>query len=102
MEKFITIDELRDIVSELADNFMENKRYDVTISLSHCTSSDELTVSVQDKETSYKAIFIQSYRIIERPKDAIDISRIVDRAIKQHEANDAINIKDDLVPNTSC
>ena len=99
MKKFITNEELRDIVSELADNFMENKRYDVTISLSHCTSSDELTVSVQDKETSYKAIFIQSYRIIERPKDAIDISRIIKMAIKQHEANDANANKDDSVSN---
>lgn len=102
MENFITIDELRDIVSELADNFMENKRYDVTISLSHCTSSDELIVSVIDRGSFQKAVSIESYQIIERPKDAIDISRIIKMAIKQHEADDAINIKDDLVPNTSC
>lgn len=86
MEKFITFDELRDIVSELADNFMENKRYDVTISLSHCTSSDELTVSVKDREAFHKAVSIESYQIIERPKDAIDISRIIKMAIKQYEA----------------
>lgn len=86
MEKFITTDELRDIVAELADIFMENKRYDVIITLSHYTSSDNLLVAVKDREKAYKTISSQSYQIIERPKDTIDISRIIMLAIKQHEA----------------
>lgn len=86
MEKFITNEELRDIVSELADNFMENKRYDVTISLAHFVTNDALQISVFDIEKSYKIVADESYSIIERPKDAIDISRIIKMAIKQYEA----------------
>lgn len=86
MEKFITIDELRDIVSELADNFMESKRYNVNISLDHLSFSDDLIIYVADRESSHKIIYRQSFKIIEKPKDAIDVSRIVKMAIKQHEA----------------
>lgn len=99
MEKFIINEELRDIVSELADNFMESKRYNVNISLDHFSSSDDLTIYVADRESSDKTIYRQSFKIIEKPKDAIDISRIVKMAIKQYEANDANANKDDSVSN---
>lgn len=86
MKKYITTEELRDIVSELAGNFMENERYDITITLSHFTSRDDLTVSVQDKESAYETISNESYTIIGVPCDSIDISRNIKEAIKQHEA----------------
>lgn len=89
MKKYITNEELRDIVSELAGNFMKNERYDITITLSHFTSRDDLTFSVQDKESAYEIISNESYTIIGAPCDAIDISRNIKEAIKQHEAEKA-------------
>lgn len=86
MKKFITNEELRDIVSELADKFMENSRYDVTISLSHYTSSDDLTVQVQDRDSSYNVVSSESYKIIEKLSDSFDIIRSIETAIEKHEA----------------
>ena len=86
MIKFITSEELRDIVYELADKFMENRRYDVTISLSHYTSSDDLTFQVQDRNSSYKVVSSESYKIIEKPSDSFDIIRSIETAIEKHEA----------------
>lgn len=85
MKKFITNEELRDIVSELADKFVENSRYDVTISLSHYTSSDELKIQVQDCESSYKVVGTESYQIIEKPSDSFDVVRDIETAIEKHE-----------------
>lgn len=85
MKKFITNEELRDIVSELADKFMENSRYDVTISLSHYTSSDELRIQVHDCESSYKVVGTESYRIIEKLSDSFDVVRDIETAIEKHE-----------------
>jgi hypothetical protein len=86
MKKYVTKEELRDIVSELADIFMENGRYDVNISLAHFSSSDDLTISVMDREQAYSVVSQESYTVIERPSDCIDISRCVKEDIKRHES----------------
>lgn len=85
MEKFITNEELRDIVSELACKVMENSRYDVTISLSHYTSSDELKIQVQDSKSPYQVIGAESYKIIEKLSDSFDVVRDIETAIEKHE-----------------
>lgn len=86
MKKYITTEELRDIVADLADAFMENARYDVTLSLSHFSSADDLTVQIQDRESSYKVVSRESYRVIEKPSDPIDVVRTIETAIEKHEA----------------
>lgn len=89
MKKYITNEELRDIVSELAENFLENERYDITITLSHFTSRNELAFSIEDKEAVYETVSRESYTIIEVPSDSLDISRNIKEAIKQYEAEKA-------------
>lgn len=86
MEKFITKEELRDIVSDLADCFMENKRYDVTIALSHYSSSDDLKITVQDRTKAYKVVSNMSFKIIGEPSDSFSIERKIKEDIKQYEA----------------
>ena len=86
MKKYITKEELRDIVADLAEAFMENGRYDVTISLSHLSSYDDLKVHIQDCLSSWKVISTESYRIIEKPSDAFDVVRDLETAIEKHEA----------------
>lgn len=85
MKKLITNEELRDIVSELADKFMENSRYDVTISLSHYISYDELRIQVQDCKSPYQVVGTESYKIIEKPIDSFDVVRDIETAIEKHE-----------------
>ena len=87
MEKFVTNEELRDILSELADNFMEEKRYDVTISLSHYITGDELRITVQDGNASYKTIANEAYKIIPALSDSFDISKNIKEAMRQNEAD---------------
>lgn len=86
MKKYITNEELRDIVADLADAFMENGRYDVTISLSHFSTFDDLSVQIHDRESSYEVISKESYRIIEKPSDPFDVVRAIETAIEKHEA----------------
>lgn len=86
MENFITNEELRDIVSDLADCFMENKRYDVIIALSHYSSSDDLKITVQDRTKAYKVVSSMYYKIIGEPSDSFSIERKIKKAIKQYEA----------------
>jgi hypothetical protein len=86
MENFIINEELRDIVSDLADCFMENKRYDVTIALSHYSSSDDLKITVQDRTKAYKVVSSMHYKIIGGPSDSFSIERKIKEDIKQYEA----------------
>ena len=86
MEKFVTKEELRDILSELADNFMDEKRYDVTFSLSHTLTSDSLRITIYDTEDSYKIISNETYRIISTLNDSYDISKGIKEVMRQNEA----------------
>jgi 6-phosphogluconolactonase/glucosamine-6-phosphate isomerase/deaminase len=86
MKKYITKEELRDIVADLAEAFMENGRYDVTLSLSHFSVCDDLKVQIQDRESSYRVISSESYSIIEKPSDSFDIVRVIENDIERHEA----------------
>lgn len=85
MEKYITKEDLREIVSDLTENFMENERYSVTISLTHLSSCDTLTVQVQDREAHFKSIHYASYDIIESPCDSYDIAKSIKASIEDHE-----------------
>jgi hypothetical protein len=87
MENYIINEELRDVLTELADFFMGNPRYDVTISFSHFSSRDELGIQIQDRESSYKTVSNKTYTIIDGPSGAFDISKGIEEAIKEHEAN---------------
>ena len=86
MKKYVTNEELRDILADLADAFMENKRYDVTISLSHFSSCDDLKVQIQDCKSSYKTISYESYSIIDKPRDSFEVVGVIETAIEKHEA----------------
>lgn len=87
MENYIIKEELRDVFEELAGFFMENPRYDVTISLSHYSSRDEVKIQIQDRKSDYKVISSKTYVIINEPSGAFDISKGIEEAIKEYEAN---------------
>ena len=89
MKNYITKEELRDVVSELTDNFMENERYDVTISLNHYSSRDDIAIQVMDRQNSYKVISSTSYYIIDEPCDALDVARRVKDGIIAYETAQA-------------
>ena len=56
------------------------------ISLSHFSHRNELRITIQDRERDYKTISNESYGIIDATCDSLDISRSIQNAIKQHEA----------------
>ena len=87
MENYIIKEELRDVFEELAGFFMENPRYDVTISLSHYSSRDEVRIQIHDRKSDYKVISSKTYVIIPEPIGAFDISKGIEEAIKEYEAN---------------
>lgn len=87
MENYILNEELRDVLTELAELFMGNPRYDVTISFSHYSSCDEVKIQIQDRKSDYKVISSKTFVIINEPSGAFDISKGIEEAIKEHEAN---------------
>ena len=87
MENYIINEELRDVLTELADFFMGNPRYDVTISFSHYSSRDEVKIQIQDRKSDYKVISNKTYVIIPEPSGAFSISKGIEEVIKEHEAN---------------
>lgn len=87
MENYIINEELRDVLTELAELFMGNPRYDVTISFSHYSSRDEVKIQIQDRKSEYKVISSKTYVIINEPSGAFDISKGIEEAIKEYEAN---------------
>ena len=87
MENYIINEELRDVLTELAELFMGNPRYDVTISFSHYSSRDEVKIQIQDRKSDYKVISSKTYVIINEPSGAFDISKGIEETIKEYEAN---------------
>lgn len=85
MEKIITKEGLVDILSDLAESFNEENRYDYEISLGHSVYSN-LSISLFDRDQNLKLIGNVCYKIIDEPSSHHDVRRDIEAVIEDHES----------------